>query len=379
MNKALFITKHNPLSNSGGGLATRCYMEIISIIFKGNIDLCIADSCDTEAFESSFNTIYKIKKRSKFKKVLSIFSGEMHRYTSFVKQLLNNNPNEYSHCFFDHNCIAGTLVNYVNKLGIKTITINHNYEPEYFWDNRTNFLKDFIFLYHVKSNQKKAYKNSSLNLFLTQSDLDKFVNEYKNCRGINYLIGCYEHKEITRNIIQYTEKDELTFVLSGSMCSVQTIDAIKYFFSNLYKYIPLHSKIIISGRNPTNEIINLCNSHKNVTLIANPPNINEIISNADIYICTTRIGGGLKLRVMDGLRNGLPIITHKISSRGFDPFFSYNFFSIFNNENDFLEAINQQINNINNGIIDKKEIQEVYYKNFSLQAGVDKMRNVLRI
>ena len=93
--------------------------------------------------------------------------------------------------------------------------------------------------------------------------------------------------------------------------------------------LPNGSEVIISGRNPDQRIIDTCSKISNVRLIPNPKDMSDIIRMADIYICPTRLGGGLKLRIMDGLRLGLPIITHSCSARGYDVFKNTGFFYSF--------------------------------------------------
>ena len=62
--------------------------------------------------------------------------------------------------------------------------------------------------------------------------------------------------------------------------------------------------MIIAGRNPAAILIEKCKCLPNVTLIPNPENMQDILMQGDVYICPTRLGGGLILRIMDGLRLG---------------------------------------------------------------------------
>ena len=75
--------------------------------------------------------------------------------------------------------------------------------------------------------------------------------------------------------------------------------------------------------------------HSNVELIPNPEDMNKVIGSGDIYICPTRVGGGLKLRIMDGLKLGLPVITHDCSSRGYDAFYGTPYLKSFSNKEGF--------------------------------------------
>ncbi|TKG95377.1 glycosyltransferase [Puteibacter caeruleilacunae] len=378
MSKILFISKHNPCKPSGGGLATRSYIEMLSAISEGNIDLCLSKSCNVGESNIKYDRLLGVGPRSILSKCCSLFTGEMHRFTNFVRSYLKDNHKEYEYCVFDHSSISASLVDYVNKLGLKTITIHHNYEPEYFWDNRTNLIRDFLLLQHVKINQKKAYLESRYNLFLTNADKDKFIKTYGSNNGINGVIGCSEcQNERIYSILDSNFNTRLKLVITGSLCTVQTIDAIDYFFSELYAYLPEDVEIVIAGRQPTESIVGLCEKYNNVRLIPNPQNISEIIANGDIYICPTRVGGGLKLRIMDGLRLGLPVISHNISCRGFDSFQNTNFFYGFDSPKSFRKALDRLIVDINSKAVKKDFIQKEYLKKFSFNAGVERMKSLI--
>ena len=221
---------------------------------------------------------------------------------------------------------GGALVDICKKYNLKVITIHHNYDPKYAYDNITIPIYKDIFRFHVFRLQKNAYKKSNINLFLTNDDLDECAKEYGETNALNAVLGVFEYQNVAPLSVNKKMVAPLTFVITGSLCTVQGVDSIKYFFQELYCYLPIDCKVIIAGRTPTAEVENLCSQYTNVCLIPNPKNMSEVISSGDIYICPTRLGGGLKLRVMDGLRLGLPVITHKFSARGYSLFENTDYF-----------------------------------------------------
>ena len=78
-------------------------------------------------------------------------------------------------------------------------------------------------------------------------------------------------------------------------------------------------------------------------MIPNPESIDDIITDSDIYLCPTRLGGGIKLRVMDGLRLGIPVITHSCSARGYDYFIDKPYFKVFDICLQFTEKLQELI------------------------------------
>lgn len=379
--RVLYICRHNPFGTSGGGdIASHAFFRAFSDVVNGDIDLICSDKRINETDANiKISRIYYAPERCLMSKLISPLTGYRNRFITFARNVITENKTLYNIIVFDHNDIAGPLMGYVKELGIKVITIHHNYEKEYFSDN-SSLINRMLFLHHVIRWERLSYKNSDVNLFLTSQDKEKFQTVYGKSIGQGFVLGAFEYQNYFPSKI--TEREEprshVTFAITGTLASYQTQDAIRYFFSDLYSYLPKDSKIIIAGRNPSIETINLCKEHDNVHLFANPNNMNDIINDADVYICATRLGGGLKLRVMDGLKNGLPVITHKCSARGFDAFHKTNVFKVFSTPIEFKYAVNEVIETMNEQSMNKKHIQQIYKENFSYDAGMNRLKQILK-
>lgn len=378
--KVLFISQHNPFGATGGGtLASKAYLFAITKIAEGRIDIlsCTEDTGPDRALYQEYQLI-NVPERSRLQKLTSIFSGYMNRYIGYARIWLTQHHDEYSLIVFDHSGIGGPLVKMAKSFGLKTITIHHNYEREYFYDTNKGLYRT-LFLNHVVRWERKSYRYSDLNLFLTKDDMETFHTVYGTSNGICRVLGTFEPKEIQLPKVQSRVSCKtITLAITGSLQSYQTEDAINYFLKELYSSIPYDCKIIIAGRNPSKKMIELCECFNNVELVPNPDDMNSIISNADIYVCATRIGGGLKLRVMDGLRNGKPVLTHKCSARGFDVFKNYPFFKIFLSRSEFENKLKQLTLSIQNAEWTPSMIQEVYIKQFSFEAGLSRLTEYLQ-
>lgn len=374
----LYICYHNPFGTKGGGpMASHAYLRAFAKISHGDIDLvCSGNLVNEVSKDFKYKNIYFAPERTKLEKLSSVFTGYMSRYVPIVKQILLKHPQKYNLIVFDHSNIAGPLIELANKYGAKTITIHHNYEKEYFSDNNRGLYK-LLYLHHVVRWEAKAYQKSSLNLFLTKQDMEIFSKVYGNSHGKNAVIGAFEFSDYRRPIIYPRTDKQLTFAITGSLGNYQTTDAVKFFFTDLYHYLPDDCKIVIAGRNPSPKVIDLCSSHKNVVLLPNPTDMDEVVSKADVYICATRIGGGLKLRVMDGLRNGLPVITHSCSARGFDAFEGLPIFKVYNTPMEFGQKLSELLSIYNSGTFDKEKVMNIYKNNFSYDAGSSRLLSII--
>lgn len=375
--KILYILKHNPWGIGGGCYACRNYLELFSELFlQDNIDVLICSEYLQTPIIPNFKNckFIPVLPRSKFSQYLSPITHILHRHQELATKMLQRN--HYDYCIFDHNSIAGSLVDLCKQKGIKTIVLNHNCELEYFKDNNSK-LKNILLLPSVQKNEKNAYLKCDYNIFLTEEDKEIFKRLYGTSQTTSIIGGCFLRKE---EIISETDSpfnDKLKIVISGTMGNVQNKDGILYFLNELYQHIPEDMEIILTGRNPSEEIINLCKLHNNIQLIANPENILDIVEKCDIFVCPTKLGGGMKLRLIDGLRCGLPVISHKVSARGYSFFEKEGIVISFESPEEFKNCVDSLIQKIKKGEINKRYVKQEAKKHLGFQSALDRMKTIV--
>lgn len=374
--KVLYILKHNPWGVSGGCYACRNYLELFSELFlQDKIDVLICSEYLQTPIISNFKNckFIPVLPRSKFSQYLSPITHILHRHQELATKMLQQN--HYDYCIFDHNSIAGSLVDLCKQKGIKTIVLNHNCELEYFKDNNSK-LKNILLLPSVQKNEKNAYLKCDYNIFLTEEDKELFKRLYGTSQTTSIIGGCFLRKE---EIISETDSpfnDKLKIVISGTMGNVQNKDGILYFLNELYQHIPEDMEIILTGRKPSEEIINLCKLHNNIQLIANPENILDIVEKCDIFVCPTKLGGGMKLRLIDGLRCGLPVISHKVSARGYSFFEKEGVVMSFESPEEFKNHVDSLIQKIKTREINKRYIKQQVKKHLGFQSALERIKIV---
>ena len=133
------------------------------------------------------------------------------------------------------------------------------------------------------------------------------------------------------------------------------------------------SELTIAGRNPSPELGELCEK-AGIRLIPSPVSMDPVMEEADCYICPTSLGGGLKLRVMDGLRWGLPVLAHKKSARGYEQFIEHGCMLQYEDLDSFRKAL-EKLSRLK---LAKKDICALYDEIFSFRAGVERLDEILR-
>lgn len=375
--KILYISRVNPFTNGGGAFASRAYIDAFMELAE-HFTLMIADNCIVpDSYKQSADIVY-VPERSFGEKLLFPFTGRLHRFIPFIYSHWKNiSKNNFDTVVLNGGVLAGDMVDFFKNKKLKVITIHHNVERKYHIDNKT--IESFGGLYagYINKNERKALLNSDLNLAISKDDIKEFHKIYNLPKSINLkYLGCFENKERKKKLILLnTWNQSQTLVITGSLCDYQTEDGIIQFIEDLYPLIiKKHPdiNILIAGREPDQKLIEK-SKLPNIELIANPFDVDTIIQKASVYIAPTRLGSGLKLRLMDGLRNGKAILTHPTSARGYDSFHEKDYFQQYHSTEDFLRKLDYLLGqNFNpNYIIND------YQKHFSFSSGLERLKCIL--
>ena len=234
-------------------------------------------------------------------------------------------------------------------------------------------------MFWCKRYEKQAVSNADLNLTLTKQDIELLANNYNGGNKDSFsLLGVFEFKP--REKMAAAEKENRNpknrFVITGSLCDFQTKQSLILWLQDYYpvlKQVFNDAALTIAGRNPGAEIQNLCREN-DIHLIPSPQSMDPIMENADYYICPTFLGGGLKLRVMDGLKWGLPVISHTVSARGYDLFEEQGCLISYRD----LDGFKRALETLKSSSYEKKMVLKTYQDIFSFEAGCNRVKKLLQ-
>ncbi len=371
MKRILFISISDISKRSGAGLATLAYYNAVCNSYPGLVDLMMP----LEACKGEYTDSIGVPPRSLLKVVLS---GSMHRYKSFLKEYLDTHKQQYYLCIINGGRYAGDMMDIIHEHGLKIMVIHHNFEREYCMDNKTVYTLWGVTPFWVNLVEKKAYMMADCNCFLTHDDMALFQKYYGDSNGKSLVLGVFEPKTITDlSVGDHTQK---IIAITGSMNTIQTMCGIKDINDNYYdiiKEICPDWELIIAGRNPNKEVYDLQQKNPNkITVIPNPEVMDDITRPASIYLCPTNVGGGLKLRVMDGLRQGIPVLVHRVSARGYNCFCEKPYFQIYNDQTTFRQGLLSLVHYVESGL-NKKKIQSDYLSLFGFERGCEILKNAI--
>lgn len=371
----LFVTYHYLSGNGGGVYASRAYINAFASLYN-HVTLLYPykQGRECECIDANVECIPVLYNKPKVVKFCDLLFGRVHRYYDIFKKIIASR--KFDIVVFDNSRSSFGLIDEAHKYGAKVVTIHHNCEYEYVRDNSKFYLK-YLNLFWVKRYEEYAIKHSDLNFTLTKQDADTFNNKY-GCYDKIKVLGCFEYNNKLSAIdVDTVSNSSVThnFVITGNLSASQTVNSLIPWLQDYYPVMlkELKSfKLTIAGKSPNSKIVSIC-SNLGIELIPSPVDMQPILAQADVYVCPTALGGGLKLRIMDGLKNGLPVITHKISARGYDEFvargilFSY----------DDIDTFRKCLKSISNITFDRKENIKIYNSVFSFQSGMKRMQGYI--
>ena len=101
--------------------------------------------------------------------------------------------------------------------------------------------------------------------------------------------------------------------------------------------------------------------------------MSAVLARARYYLCPVDCGGGVKLRVMDGLRQGLPALVHRVSSRGYEAFLGKSLF-VYDSPESFRRSLSELLQCTET----PEECRALYDSIFSFGAGLQRLRKLLQ-
>lgn len=110
-----------------------------------------------------------------------------------------------------------------------------------------------------------------------------------------------------------------SLVWAGGMDWFPNADAIEWFATSLWPALaadnPARSAVII-GRAPPARVVSLAAADARVQVLGFVDDVRPYVRRAATYICPIRVGGGTRLKVLDALALGRPLVATRIGVEG---------------------------------------------------------------
>lgn len=370
--KTLYVTYHYLHGNGGGVFASRGFINAFAALSDGMTLLCPQKGDASPAgIDPGVHVIPVRETRSRLWKALSYLAGRIHRFYGIFDEVLA--ADNYDTVVFDACYVSWGLLGKARRAGCRVITIHHNYQCDYVRANDV-FPGIVPTLFWTWASERNAVLKSDLNLTLTVDDKELLHRHYDPRRKTRIkVIGVFEYERKGTPAAQSPVEDPV-FVLTGNLSMRQTelplLEWLEACCPVLKDAIP-EASVLVAGKNPSERLATRCRDC-GVELIPSPPDMQAVLDRGRYYICPASEGGGLKLRMMDGLKNGMPVLAHRAAARGYEPFLNRSVFC-YSDAGSFREALLRMLSMP----YDREETIRLYREVFSFDAGVARLRDLL--
>ncbi len=267
-------------------------------------------------------------------------------------------------------------------MGIPVVTVHHNVEVDYIASTESNVLLRPRLVHVIRKNERMAVHHSSINLAMTREDQERLRDLYGMAEGrATEVLGTFarfDRLSPTTPDVESPDRRPFHVVTTGSLCDAQTVDGVAWFLTEIYPRLKARVPdvmVTVAGRAPTSKVRRLV-AQAGVRLVPDPGEMDAVVRHADVYVAPFRLGSGLKLRVSDGLRCGLPVVSHAVSARGYADLLPSPLLQVFRWPDECVAAL-ERVRLAPPDLATRRRIQTLYVQRFSFSAGVARLSAIL--
>lgn len=159
--------------------------------------------------------------------------------------------------------------------------------------------------------ERKMQQKMQRVVFLTEADRQNaFVS---NAIFLSYPVT---HFEVV-NDKPVMKKDTIKLLFVGRLDWYPNGQGIKWFIQEVLPLLPAAFELMIVGRNPNKELLNLWQSNNRIELNIDVPSTNPYYKTADIFISPVFSGSGVNIKMLEAASFQMPIVASSFSKKGY--------------------------------------------------------------
>ena len=203
------------------------------------------------------------------------------------------------------------------------ILVNHNVESlrmlRWARVERNLLLKGFLLYQHLKLKNFEKSICREFDRCAVVSDYDKeFL--FQLCGGGNFVT-------IPNGVdVSYFQVSDVilipnSLVWVGSMSGPYNRDAVIYFLKEIWSHIQsviYDAKVMFVGSSPANLLERVAKKSPNVEYTGYVDDVRSYVAQASVFIAPLRSGSGTKIKVLNAMSQGKPVVTTSIGAEGIE-------------------------------------------------------------
>jgi glycosyltransferase involved in cell wall biosynthesis len=202
---------------------------------------------------------------------------------------------------------------------------------------RKPLLASFLFSKYTFVSEKRLFRFSDINITVCQKDSEIIRGLYGG--GLKCMVSPPQLPEWIARVCRSANTIEpYSCIFRGAMNRTENEDAVFWFVKNVFnKVLSIKGRgiLYIVGANPSPKLINLQSNNIVITGYVTDPV--QYFQRASVGVIPLRYGAGVKLKTLELLAAGVPIVSTEIGVEGID--FEKRQVVVADDANSFLKAV----------------------------------------
>lgn len=241
--------------------------------------------------------------------------------------------------------------------------------------------------YNEKSLIKKSYKKKCAvnakkreidalmcaDSIFVQSDKDMslLTQEGISENKINIMVPFYHEikgerkKTLSKNLIFW-----------GQMSRMENEDAAIWFIQNVMpKISDLNCRFVVAGASPSDRLLRM--QTDNVIVTGFVKDLSSLFYEADLFVCPLRFGAGIKVKVIEAMYTGIPVLTTEVGIEGI-PCVNNRDYILCNDAEAYIKVIREYYNDNSKYLIIGEKGKNIIQQQFLLSKSFDEYYSVIK-
>jgi len=147
------------------------------------------------------------------------------------------------------------------------------------------------------------------------SEKERSIIQERAKRGETWLVG--NGIDVDQQMTD-ARPDTNNVLFTGMLAYYPNVDGVIYFWKEIWPHVLRLSpsaKLIVAGRSPSRDVTTLAASG-GFKLVADPDDMRAIAAQCSISVCPLRIGSGTRLKILEAMAFGLPVVSTSVGCEG---------------------------------------------------------------
>ena len=312
---------------------------------------------------SRSSIVRKIKNKIKFKNENHLQDWTNQEIQNFFDKVTHEN--KYDIVIITYSYLANLIIKTKNKVNYKKIyyMIDSMFLQQYLWDKKAN---KKLTLGKLMDEELERLKN--FDEFFCVSNDEKIFYEKLLEKKMYFIPHFSDNKKYALDLSKEKKWDVFFIGFNNPF----NVEGLNWFLEEVHSYLDKDLKILLVG-SATN---NINRSYSNVDIIQYVPNLEEVFENIKVSICPMFRGTGIKIKVVESMEKGIPIVC---TERGVDglPDKTECGCLVTEDPKEFAEYINKLVKDKDFYDETSEKIKKYYNKIFDREKYKSKIKNIL--